>query len=120
MQGDGVEGSHKLGESGVEEAVYPYLGPGRNTEDVEHARASLEKAYQDKGYQTVSVQIPPQQVRNGGVLLQVIDGKVGRLRIHGPRYLSLVHIRKQAPSMAAGTLPNFNHPTRHILDLNPL
>src|SRR5258708_38168642 len=107
MQGDGVEGSHKLGESGVEEAVYPYLGPGRNTEDVEHARASLEKAYQDKGYQTVSVQIPPQQVRNGGVVLQVIEGKVGRLRIHGSHYVSLEQIRKQAPSVAEGTVPTF-------------
>src|SRR5215469_7160623 len=62
-----VEGTHKLSELEVEEAVYPYLGPGRTTEDVEHARAALEKAYQDKGYQTVSVQIPPQQVRNGVV-----------------------------------------------------
>ncbi|MBV8276611.1 MAG: hypothetical protein JO170_15310, partial [Verrucomicrobia bacterium] len=60
-----VEGTHKLSELEVEEAVYPYLGPGRTTEDVEHARAALEKAYQEKGYQTVSVQIPAQQVRNG-------------------------------------------------------
>jgi hypothetical protein len=45
-----VEGTHKLTELEVEEAVYPYLGPSRTTEDVEHARATLEKAYQDKGY----------------------------------------------------------------------
>jgi hemolysin activation/secretion protein len=115
-----VEGTHKLSELEVEEAVYPYLGPGRNTEDVEHARAALEKAYQDKGYQTVSVQIPPQQVRNGVVVLQVIEGKVGRLRIHGSRYFSLEQIRKQAPSMAEGTVPNFNDVTRDIVALNQL
>jgi hemolysin activation/secretion protein len=115
-----VEGTHKLSELEVEEAVYPYLGPGRTTEDVEHARASLEKAYQDKGYQTVSVQIPPQQVRNGVVVLQVIEGKVGRLRIHGSRYFSLEQIRKQAPSMAEGTVPNFNDVTRDIVALNQL
>ncbi len=115
-----VEGTHKLSELEVEEAVYPYLGPGRTTEDVEQARASLEKAYQDKGYQTVSVQIPPQQVRNGVVVLQVIEGKVGRLRIHGSRYFSLEQIRKQAPSMAEGTVPNFNDVTRDIVALNQL
>jgi hemolysin activation/secretion protein len=104
----------------VEQAVYPYLGPGRTTEDVEQARASLEKAYQDKGFQTVSVQIPPQQVRNGVVILQVIEGKVGRLRIHGSRYFSLEQIRKQAPSMAEGTVPNFNEVTRDIVALNQL
>src|SRR5258707_3272296 len=115
-----VEGTHKLSELDVEEAVYPYLGPGRTTEDVEQARASLEKAYQDKGYQTVSVQIPPEQVRTGVVVLQVIEGKVGRLRIHGSRYFSLEQIRKQAPSMAEGTVPNFNDVTRDIVALNQL
>ena len=115
-----VEGAHQLAEIEVEQAVYPFLGPGRTTEDVEHARAALEKAYQDKGYQTVSVQIPPQQVRNGVVILQVIEGKVGRLRIRGSRYFSLSQIKKQAPSMAEGTVPNFNDVTRDIVALNQI
>ena len=115
-----VEGTHKLSELEVEEAVYPYLGPGRTTEDVEHARAALEKAYQEKGYQTVSVQIPAQQVRNGIVVLQVIEGKVGRLRIRGSRYFSLSEIKKRAPSMAEGEVPNFNEVTRDIVALNQL
>ena len=115
-----IEGTHKLSELEVEEAVYPYLGPGRTTEDVERARAALEKAYQDKGYQTVAVQIPPQQVQNGVVVLQVIEGKVGRLRIRGSRYFSLSEIKKRAPSMAEGTVPNFNDVTRDILALNQL
>jgi hemolysin activation/secretion protein len=115
-----VEGTHKLTELEVEEAVYPYLGPGRTTEDVEHARLALEKAYQDKGYQTVSVQIPAQQVRNGVVVLQVIEGKVGRLRIRGSRYFSLSEIKKRAPSLAEGTVPNFNDVTRDIVALNQL
>jgi hemolysin activation/secretion protein len=115
-----VEGTRKLTELEVEEAVYPYLGPGRTTEDVEHARAALEKAYQDKGYQTVSVQIPAQQVHSGVVILQVIEGKVGRLRIRGSRYFSLGEIRKRASSMAEGSVPNFNDVTRDIVALNQL
>jgi hemolysin activation/secretion protein len=115
-----VEGTHKLTELEVEEAIYPYLGPDRTTEDVERARAALEKAYQDKGYQTVTVQVPPQQVRNGVVVLQVIEGKVGRLRIRGSRYFSLSEIKKRAPSLAEGTVPNFNDVTRDIVALNQL
>lgn len=115
-----VQGAHRLSAIEVEETVYRYLGPGRTTEDVEHARAALEKAYQDKGYQTVSVQIPPQQVRNGVVVLQVIEGKVGRLRVHGSRYFSLDQIKKQAPSMREGIVPNFNDVTRDIVALNQL
>jgi hemolysin activation/secretion protein len=115
-----IQGAHQLSAVEVEETVYRYLGPGRTTEDVEHARAALEKAYQDKGYQTVSVQIPPQQVRNGVVVLQVIEGKIGRLRVHGSRYFSIDQIKKQAPSMREGTAPNFNDVTRDIVALNQL
>jgi hemolysin activation/secretion protein len=113
-----VEGTHQLPRLEVEEAVYPFLGPGRTTDDVENARAALEKAYQAKGYQTVGVQIPPQQVTGGIVVLQVVEGKVGRLRIHGSRYFSLDQIRRAAPSLAEGKVPNFNDVTRDIVALN--
>jgi hemolysin activation/secretion protein len=113
-----IEGAHQLRRIEVEEAVYPYLGPGRTTDDVEKARAALEKSYQAKGYQTVAVQIPPQQVQGGVVILQVIEGKVGRLRVRGARYFSPDQIKKQAPSLAEGTVPNFNQVEREIVALN--
>lgn len=115
-----VEGAHELKGIEVEEAVYPFLGPGRTAEDVEQARAALEKAYKDKGYQTVSVEIPPQQARGGVVVLQVVEGKVGRLRVHGSRYYSLDQIKKGAPSLSEGKVPNFNDVTRDIVALNQL
>src|ERR1019366_2935121 len=62
-----IKGAHHLTRMEIEEAVYPYLGPGRTTEDVEKARAALEKEYQAKGYQTVSVQIPMQPWRDGSI-----------------------------------------------------
>ena len=104
----------------VEEAVYPFLGPERSADDVDQARAALEKAYQTKGYQTVSVQIPPQQVTSGVVILQVIEGKVGRLRVRGARYFSPDQIKKAAPSLAEGTVPDFNRVSQDIVALNQL
>ena len=50
---------------------------------MEAAQASLEKAYRDHGYQTVAVQVPPQSGRRGIVVLQVVEQKVGRLRVRG-------------------------------------
>ena len=55
-----VEGADALPQIEVEEAVYPFLGPNRTADDVEKARAALEKAYHDKGYQTVGVSVPQQ------------------------------------------------------------
>ena len=44
-----VQGVKHLNRLEVESAVYPFLGPGRTTEDIEQARTALEKAYHDKG-----------------------------------------------------------------------
>ena len=113
-------GGHLLAPEQVEETVYPFLGPYRSATDVEQARAALEQAYRDKGYQTVSVTIPPQTFRGGIVYLKVVQGQIARLRVEGSRYYSLDEIKRQAPSLAEGTVPNFHDVSRDIVGLNQL
>ncbi|MDQ8728093.1 ShlB/FhaC/HecB family hemolysin secretion/activation protein [Bradyrhizobium sp. LHD-71] len=113
-----VDGADKLPQIEVEEAVYPFLGPKRNADDVEKARAALEKAYHDKGFQTVSVAVPAQNVASRVVVLKVVEGKVGRLRVTNSRYFDVDRIKKQASSLKEGTLPNFNEVTKDIVALN--
>lgn len=113
-----VEGAKTLPQMDVERAVYPFLGPRRTIEEVERARAALEKAYTDRGFQTVSVEVPEQQVQDGIVVLKVTEGEVGRLRVRGSRYFSLDQIREEAPSLAEGAVPNFNDVTQDIVGLN--
>ena len=115
-----VVGAHQLSRQEVEAAVYPFLGPGRTSADVEQARAALEKAYQSKGYQAASVQIPPQQVKRGVVFLQVAEGRVGKLRVQGARYFLPSAIKAQARSLAEGKVINFNDVNRDIVALNQL
>lgn len=99
-----VQGARKISEMDIEKAVYPYLGPQRTAQDVDQARAALEKAYQDQGYKWVSVQIPPQNVTGGVIVLQVSEGEVGRVRVQGARYHSPNEIRAQASSLQEGTV----------------
>lgn len=113
-----VIGSKILTPAQIGDTVYPFLGPGRTVDDVEHARAALEKAYRDKGYQTVTVQIPQQQGRGGVVFLEVVEAQVGRLRVKGSRYYSLDAIRRAVPSIAEGKVPNFDDLTRETIALN--
>src|SRR5262249_30199922 len=95
-----VFGADHLTAAEVESALTPFVGPRRTLEDVEKARAALEKEYVDKGFQAVVVAIPPQTVRDGVVTLQVTEGKVGRLRVNGTRWFSPFLVRQQAPSVA--------------------
>ena len=113
-----VLGSHQLSRSEIEKAVYPFMGPERTPDDVEQARAALEKTFQEKGFQTVSVQIPQQSGKRGIVFLQVSEAKIGRLNVEGARYFSLNAIKKQVPSLKPGSVPDFNKVSSEILALN--
>ena len=115
-----VTGAHQLSKVEICETVYPFLGPGRTADDIEQARAALEKAFQGKGYQTVSVSVPEQRMTRGIVVLQVTEAKVGRLRVKGSRFFSLEDIKKKVPSLAEGKVPNFNEVTQDIIALNQL
>jgi hemolysin activation/secretion protein len=113
-----VKGNHLLPELDVDTAVYPYLGPGQTVQSVDAARAALQKAYADRGYETVAVEIPPQHVVGGVVVLQVVEEPVGRLHVIGSRYFSLNKIKAQAPSLAPGQVPNFKRIKHDIIALN--
>ncbi len=115
-----VVGARDLPKIEVAQTVYPFLGPGRTLDDVEQARAALEKAYQDKGFQGVQVLVPPQPGRGGVVFLQVNPGKLGQLRVKGARYFLPSAIKARARSLAEGKVVNFNDVNRDITALNTL
>jgi hemolysin activation/secretion protein len=113
-----VRGNTLVPADDIENAVDPYLGPGRSMNDVHAARDALQKLYQSKGYQSVVVEIPPQQVKNGVILLQVAENSIGRLRVEGAKYHSPQEIRDAVPSLAQGNVPNFNQVQKELTDLN--
>jgi hemolysin activation/secretion protein len=113
-----VVGNSVLPPTVIEEAVYPHLGPGRTAEDIERARAALEEAYTRAGYATVSVDLPRQSVDDGVVTLRVVERPVGRLRVAGAEYTLPSAVRRQAPSLAEGQVPNLAAVQRDIAALN--
>lgn len=113
-----IDGADKLAQIDVEEAIYPFLGPSRTPKDVEKARAALEKAYHDRGYQTVNVSVPPQNVSTRVVVLKVAEVKVGRLRVAKSRYYDVEKIKAKVPSLKEGAVPNFNDVTTDIVAIN--
>jgi hemolysin activation/secretion protein len=115
-----VQGARSLPTVDIEKTVYPFLGPGRTTADVEAARQALEQRYHSEGLQTVMVEVPPQQVRRGVVVLRVREVEVGRLRVRGSRYFDIEQVKRDAPSVAEGQVPNFNHVMRDVVALNQM
>ena len=115
-----VDGAAILPQVEIEKAVYAFMGPGRTRDDVEHARAALEKAYHDRGYQSVVVEVPAQTVADSVVRLHVVEAAVGRLRVTGSRYFSPDFIRTQTPALKEGQVPDFNAAQKQLADVNRL
>jgi len=113
-----VEGNTVLSRVDIERAVMPYMGIRKTIKDVETARQNLEKVYHSHGYQTVLVNIPPQEVSSGIVRLSVVEASVGRLEIKGSRYHSLQLIRATVAQLAPGTTPDFNAVQKQLADVN--
>jgi hemolysin activation/secretion protein len=113
-----VEGNTALKPEEIEAAVTPFLGPQRKVADIGLAMEALEEAYRQKGYGTVGVQLPEQDVRSGVVRLGVSELRVGRLRVSGSRYYSPERIREGVPSLAEGEVPRYDEVTQDIARIN--
>lgn len=113
-----VRGNTVLDALEIERAVTPFLGPQRTLKDVESARDALLAAYQAKGYQSVYVDLPEQQIADGVVFLQVSETKVGRVRVVGAQYNSPLAVRDQVPALQEGSVPDFNQAQVELTQLN--
>jgi len=113
-----VRGAKTLTADEIASAIYPYLGMGRTLADLEQARASLEKAYRDKGYQTVGVELPQQNGTRGIIYMDAVENSVGRLRVRGAEYHLPSKIKENAPSLEEGKVPNFTEVQKDIIALN--
>lgn len=113
-----VSGNSVLPAGKIEETVYPFLGENRTVDDVEKARAALEKKFHDEGYPTVFVNTPEQEVSNKTVSLEVKEGRIEKLRVVGAKYYSLGAIKARAPELAEGKVPYFPNVQRQLAGLN--
>ncbi|HEY2463037.1 MAG TPA: POTRA domain-containing protein [Steroidobacteraceae bacterium] len=113
-----VEGNTLMRAIDIERAVYPYLGESKTIKDVEAARLNLEKIYHTRGYQTVLVNIPPQEIGSGVVRLTVLEAPVGQVQIKGSRYHSLEVINATVPQLQGGVVPDFNEVQKELAAAN--
>jgi hemolysin activation/secretion protein len=112
-----VEGNTMLPQEDVERAVYGHLGEGKSIADVNDAQKQLETLYHERGFGSVLVDVPEQDVQNGVVKLKVTEGRVGRMQVTGSRYFSLGRIKSKLPSLASGEVPNLSQVQKELATL---
>jgi hemolysin activation/secretion protein len=84
LNGIQVEGNTILAKEDIVSLMTPYLETMVTTADLKNIAAEITKLFVDQGYGTTKCVIPAQQVENGVVVFQVLEDKLGEIRLSGP------------------------------------
>jgi hemolysin activation/secretion protein len=109
-----VEGNTLLPQADVDRLVGPFTGANRDFGDVQQALEALQDEFIDRGYSAVRVLIPEQDIRVGQVRLQVIEARLGNIRIEGNRFFDEANVRASLPALQPGFSPNAHEISRNI------
>lgn len=101
-----VTGNSVLEPAVVDAALSPHAGAGRRFADVESARQALLAAYAHRGFTTVHVVLPEQEVTSGVIRLAVEEKRVSQVTLMGANHHDAENVRASLPALREGEVPN--------------
>jgi hemolysin activation/secretion protein len=113
-----VEGNTLLDTAKMEKLLVPFTGKDRDFGTVQEAMDALENAYHSRGYSTVVVTLPEQELEKGVVRLQVMENRIGKFTIEGNHYFDQANIRRSLPALRQGEIPNLHAVSRSLKQAN--
>ena len=106
IQSYDVQGNTLLPTNVVTAAVSDFTGEKVGFDTIRQALSSLQLAYRGRGWATVSVGLPPQQITNGIVKVQVTEGRLAEINIVGNRWFSSNNVRSALPGLETNMFLN--------------
>ena len=104
-----VDGNTVLPPAAIGQAITNIDGAfGTNVsfDGIETVVTELGKAYHERGYVTVAVNVPQQKLTNATVKLQVLEGRLADIKVTGNRYYSSNNVMRALPSLHTNTVLN--------------
>jgi hemolysin activation/secretion protein len=81
-----VEGSTLLTQQEIDNVAAPFEGKQLTLRGLQQIADMITDEYRKKGYVTSRAYIPPQTIKDGIVVIRVVEGKMGDLSIQGNRH----------------------------------
>ncbi len=81
-------------------------GTNVSLEGIRAAVTELQKAYQERGYVTVSVGLPQQRLTNAEVKIKVTEGRLADIIVKGNHYFSSNNVMRALPSLHTNMILN--------------
>jgi hemolysin activation/secretion protein len=86
-----------------------YTGTNITVSDIIKAASDLQLEYRDRGFPTVNVAVPPQQITNGIVRIRVFVGRLSDVEVggaHWHHYFSSNNVMRALPSIQTNMILN--------------
>lgn len=74
--------------------------------DITQAASEMQMEYRNRGFPTVKVVIPPQQLTNGIVKIRVFEGRLSDIFVDQNRYFSSNNVMRALPSLRTNIIIN--------------
>ena len=113
-----ITGDTILGAARIAALVKPFTGPDRDFGDVQQALEALETAYRSKGYNSVMVVLPAQELRGGDVLITVIESKIAGISVEGNKHFGTANILAGFPTLEKGKSPLVHKVSQNLRVVN--
>ncbi|MDM0074835.1 ShlB/FhaC/HecB family hemolysin secretion/activation protein [Variovorax sp. J2P1-59] len=101
-----VDGDSLLDAAHIDALLAPFIGANKTLIDVQAAREALLAEYARRGWGAVEVLVPEQEVRDGEVVVRVIEARVSQVRVTGNEHFDTANIRRSLPAVQEGQAPN--------------
>ncbi|MFH0801558.1 MAG: ShlB/FhaC/HecB family hemolysin secretion/activation protein [bacterium] len=113
-----VSGNTAVTSQDIDLIVKGYLGRELTLEDLKQAAQDIQKAYQAKGYFLAKVYIPAQTLKDGVVRFEVLEGKLGEVRVEGNTEYRTDFILKRFAGVGKDGILSYDLMQRSLLLLN--
>jgi hemolysin activation/secretion protein len=95
VKGIRVVGSTVLSQEELSQITAPYQNREITSDDLEDVRSLLTMAYVTKGYPNSGAILPDQDLADGVVTLQVVEGRLSEIRIEGAKWFRPSYLRNR-------------------------
>lgn len=95
----------------------PYIGKQVSIQDLYELVADINKLYSEKGYLTCRATLPPQTIKQGSVMIDLIEGKTGNVNIENNKTTKDYYIKNRI-HLKKGNIDNINALNKDLLRFN--
>lgn len=99
-----ITGDSLLSTQILTKVLLRHTGTNVGIQEIMKAASDLQMEYRDRGFPTVSVTIPQQQITNEMVKLRVFEGRLSDVVVSGNHYFSSNNVMRALPSLQTNAI----------------